>query len=107
MLAEMAAGIGEAVWKVRRLRQKKQARVVVNERRQNDEVRFDRVVGAVGAVIGNARDAAGIVAVDAVDHGSGQKLEISRGIGLRQRGDENGRLRAGVAAEGLTEAAIG
>ena len=85
----------------------KQARVVVDEGAENDELGLDRVVGAVRPVIRHAGDASAVVAVDAVAHGAGDQLEIAGGVGLRQLGHEDARLRADVAAERLAEAAIG
>ena len=107
VLAEMAARIGEPVREFLRLRQQHQPRVVVDERRDDDDVGFDRVVGAVGPVIRHAGHFAGIVAVDAIAHGAGDELEVAGGVGLRQLGDQDRGFRADVAAERLAEAAIG
>ena len=44
MLAHLAAGIGQAIGKLVRLRQQQQARIVVDKRGKDDEIGFDRVV---------------------------------------------------------------
>ena len=107
MPAQMPAGIGEAVGKFFRLGQEQQARAVVDERRDDHELRLDRVVrGAVGTVVRYACDAPAVVAVHAVAHGAGDQLEVSGRVRLRQLGDKDRRLGADVAAERLAEAAI-
>ena len=107
MLAKVSARIGEPVREFIGLRQQHQAGIVVDERRDDNEIGLDRVVGSIGTVIRNARHLAAVVAVDAVTHGAGDQLEVSGLIGFRQLGDEDRGLCPNVAAERLAEAAIG
>ncbi len=105
--AEMAARVGEPLRKFAGLGEQQQAHDVVDERGQDDDLGLDRVVGVVGAVIGNTGDAAAVVAVDAIAHGAGNKLEVAGGFGLGNRGHQHRGLRADVTAMGRAEAAVG
>ena len=51
VFAQLPARISETVGEFLRLGQQQEARVVVNEGRQDHEIGLDRVVGAVGSVI--------------------------------------------------------
>src|SRR3954447_5796362 len=85
-----------------RLRQQQQAYIVVDERCEDDDLCLDGIIGAIGTVISDARGASAVVAVHPVHRGARDQLEMAGGVGLRQLGDEDRRLRADVTAEGLT-----
>src|SRR5262249_61717949 len=79
----------------------------VDERSKDDEVRFDRVIGAVGTVRRHAGNPPAIVAVDAVAHHAGEQFEVARPIRLRKLRHQDRRLRADMAPERLAKAAVG
>lgn len=107
MLPHLAARIGQPVRKPRGLREQQQAHVVVDERREDDDLGLDRVVRSIGPVIGDAGRTSARVAVHAVAHRAGDQREVPGPIGLGQRRHENGRLGADMAAKRLAEAAVG
>ncbi len=71
MLAHLAARIGQAIGKFFGPGKKQQTSIVVNEGSENHNFRFNRVVGAVGAVIRDAGCAPAVVGVHAITHRAG------------------------------------
>ena len=104
--AKMAARVREAVREFARFRQEQQPHDVIDERRQDDDLRLDGVVGIVGTVIRHAGHAPAVVAVDPVAHGAGDQLEIAGGFGFRNFRHQHRGLCADVAAVRRAEAAI-
>ena len=104
--AQIAARVGEPIGEFSGLGEQQQAHDVVDERRKDDELGLDRVVGAVRPVIRHAGDAPAVVAVHVVAHGAGDELEVAGGVGFGDLGHQGRRLRPHMAAVRRAEAAI-
>ena len=74
--------------------------------REDNHVRLDGVLRAVGSVVRDAGHSPAVVAVHAITHCACEQLEIAGGIRLGKLGDQNARFRADMAAERLAEAAV-
>ena len=106
ILARMAAGIGEAIGKPVRLRQQHEPHIVVDEGRDDHQIRLDRLLGAARPIITDADRLARAVRIHMVTHGAGDQFQVLCQIRFRRLGHADAGPRAHVAPEGLAKSAV-